>query len=83
VDSRRYALLELVEEAVAEGTVARDALDCGLALEQALSEGRDNPVPMNIDGATANIYASLGCPPELVRGLFVLSRSAGILAHAW
>lgn len=38
---------------------------------------------MNIDGATAVIYAELGFAPELGRGLFVLSRSVGILAHAW
>ena len=38
---------------------------------------------MNIDGATAVIYAELGCPPALARGFFGLSRSVGILAHAW
>jgi citrate synthase len=38
---------------------------------------------MNIDGATAIIYAELGFPAPLARGLFVLSRSIGILAHAW
>ena len=38
---------------------------------------------MNIDGATAVIYAELGFPPPLCRGLFVLSRSVGALAHAW
>jgi citrate synthase len=38
---------------------------------------------MNIDGATAIIYAELGFPAPLARGLFVLSRSVGILAHAW
>lgn len=38
---------------------------------------------MNIDGATATIYCELGFPAELGRGLFVLSRSVGILAHAW
>ncbi|MGO1052000.1 citrate/2-methylcitrate synthase [Crossiella sp. CA198] len=38
---------------------------------------------MNIDGATAIIYAELGFPAELARGLFLLSRSVGILAHAW
>jgi len=38
---------------------------------------------MNIDGATAVIDCELGFPPELGRGLFVLSRSVGILAHAW
>lgn len=38
---------------------------------------------MNIDGATAVIYAELGFPAPLARGLFCLSRSAGSLAHAW
>ena len=40
-------------------------------------------IPLNIDGATAVIYGELGFPPPLTRGLFVLSRSVGILAHAW
>ena len=40
-------------------------------------------IPMNIDGATAVIYAELGFPAPLARGLFCLSRSVGILAHAW
>lgn len=38
---------------------------------------------MNIDGATAVSYAELGFAPPLARGLFVLSRTVGILAHAW
>ncbi len=38
---------------------------------------------MNIDGATAIIYGELGFEPSLARGLFILSRSVGILAHAW
>ena len=38
---------------------------------------------VNIDGATAVIYAELGFPAPLARGLFCLSRSVGILAHAW
>ena len=37
---------------------------------------------MNIDGATGVVYAELGFPPPLCRGLFVLSRSVGALAHA-
>ena len=31
----------------------------------------------------AVIYAELGCPPPLARGFFGLSRSVGLLAHAW
>ena len=45
--------------------------------------GKVKRIPMNIDGATAVIYAELGFPAPLARGLFCLSRSVGILAHAW
>ena len=38
---------------------------------------------MNIDGITAVIFCELGFEPELGRGIFALSRSVGILAHAW
>jgi citrate synthase len=38
---------------------------------------------MNIDGVTAVIYCELGFEPELGRGIFILSRAVGILAHAW
>ncbi|MCM3806787.1 citryl-CoA lyase [Streptomyces sp. DR7-3] len=82
-DPRRDPLLALVRQAIQEGEVQGDALAAGLALEEALASDRPKPVPMNIDGATAIIYAELGFPAELGRGLFVLSRSVGILAHAW
>jgi citrate synthase len=38
---------------------------------------------MNIDGATTVTYAELGVAAPLARGLFCLSRSVGVLAHAW
>jgi citrate synthase len=78
VDPRRDPLLILVEGAVRDGVVAGDYLRAALAVEAALA-----PVPMNIDGATAVIYAELGFAPPLARGLFVLSRAVGVLAHAW
>jgi citrate synthase len=83
VDPRRDPLLSLVDQAVRDGIVAGDHLRAGRAVESALSRGRSRPVPMNIDGSTAIIYAELGFPAPLARGLFVLSRSIGILAHAW
>ena len=82
-DPRRDPLLAMVEEAVEDGTVDAGPLESALALERALAQRRGRPVPMNIDGATATVYASLGLDAELARGLFVLSRSVGILAHAW
>jgi len=78
VDPRRDPLLALAGDAVRAGVVPGDHLRAALAVEDIL-----RPVPMNIDGATAVIYAELGFAPPLARGLFVLSRSVGILAHAW
>jgi citrate synthase len=85
VDPRRDPLLKLVEQAVNDGVVKGEYLAAALAVEAALRQRRAGarPVPMNIDGATAVIYAELGFPAPLARGLFVLSRSVGILAHAW
>jgi citrate synthase len=87
VDPRRHPLLSLVDAAVNDGIVTGRHLRAARAVETALNDGRHGrgakPVPMNIDGATAVIYAELGFPPPLARGLFVLSRSIGILAHAW
>ncbi|WP_371808448.1 hypothetical protein [Ruegeria sp. HKCCC2117] len=52
-------------------------------IEGHLSGIKGRAIPMNIDGATAAIYAELGYNVPLVRGLFCLSRSVGILAYAW
>ena len=55
----------------------------GHAVEDALKAITGRHIPMNIDGITAVIFCELGFEPELGRGLFILSRSVGILAHAW
>ncbi|MFI7546793.1 citryl-CoA lyase [Actinoplanes sp. NPDC049599] len=83
VDPRRDPLLGLVEQAVADGVVDGAYLRAAQAVERVLAAGRARPVPINIDGCTAVVYGELGYPPPLARGLFVLSRSVGILAHAW
>ena len=81
-DPRRDPLIAALGVAVDEGVVDGEYLPLALALEGVLAEG-SKPIPMNVDGATATIYAELGFPPELARGLFVLSRSVGLLAHAY
>ncbi|GGB45747.1 citryl-CoA lyase [Roseibium aquae] len=83
VDPRAPRLLALVGEAAGQGAVSGRFAEIGRAIESRLAEERGKPVPMNIDGATAVIYAELGCPAPLARGFFGLSRSVGILAHAW
>jgi len=82
-DPRRDALLDAVAEQRDRGVVGGDYLRIAIEIESALATRSGRPVPMNIDGATAVIYAELGFAAELARGLFILSRSVGILAHAW
>lgn len=83
VDPRAPRLLTLVREAAAEGIVAGRFADIAEAVEAAVAVRKGRRIPLNIDGATAVVYGELGFPPPLTRGLFVLSRSVGILAHAW
>jgi len=83
LDPRAPRLLALVREAAREGTVGGRFADIAEAVEAAVARAKGKRIPLNIDGATAVIYGELGFPPPLTRGLFVLSRSVGILAHAW
>ncbi|WP_238139525.1 citryl-CoA lyase [Roseateles aquatilis] len=84
VDPRAPRLLALVDEAAREGGVSGRFAAIARAVEDELATRKSGRrIPMNIDGATAVIYAELGFPAPLARGLFCLSRSVGILAHAW
>lgn len=83
IDPRAPRLLELVDRAAADGVVEGKFAAIARAVEDALGAGRERKIPMNIDGATAVVYAELGFAPALCRGLFILSRSVGILAHAY
>jgi citrate synthase len=83
VDPRTPRLFALLDAAGAAGVVSGRYTRIGRAVEAALGTGRARPVPMNIDGVTAVIYCELGFEPELGRGIFILSRALGILAHAW
>ena len=81
VDPRAPRLMEIVREAAGLGAVGGRYADIGEAVQANLSQKR--PIAMNIDGATAVIFCELGFPGPLSRGLFCLSRSVGILSHAW
>jgi len=83
IDPRAPRLLALVDAAVADGTVNGRYASIARAIEQELRARKGKTIPMNIDGATAVIYAELGFAPALARGIFCLSRAVGILAHAW
>jgi len=83
IDPRAVRLAQLVSDAVARDTVEGTYAAIGRNIEALLNKDPKRPVHTNIDGATAIIFSELGFAPQLGRGLFVLSRSVGILAHAW
>lgn len=83
VDPRAPRLLELVDRAARAGAVSGRFAAIARGVEDEILARKGRRIPMNIDGATAVIYAELGFPAPLARGLFCLSRSVGVLAHAW
>lgn len=82
VDPRAAPLLGLIDRAAEQGAVSGRYARTARMVEAHLSSGRARPIPLNIDGATAAVYGELGFTPQMARGLFCLSRSVGILAHA-
>src|SRR5690349_4337384 len=83
LDPRAPRLLALVDAAAKSRVVSGRFSAIGRAVEVYLAKSAGHAIPMNIDGATGVVYAELGFPPPLCRGLFVLSRSVGALAHAY
>jgi len=83
IDPRVEPLLALVAQAVADGIVSGRFARIGREVEAAIKRRTGKPIPMNIDGVTAVIFSELGFATAMGRGLFILSRSVGILAHAW
>ena len=82
-DPRAPKLLKLVDGAARAGHVSGNFAIISRTVENLLAKRKGRKIPMNIDGATGVVFAELGFAPTLCRGLFVLSRSVGALAHAW
>ena len=83
VDPRAPRLMSIVEDAKKNGVVKGNFMKIALQIERVLEKIKCKSVPMNIDGATAVIYAELGFASELARGLFCLARSVGAMAHGY
>jgi len=83
VDPRVEPLLGRVDIQVTKGVIQGRYAAAARSVCAALAAMKGKQVPMNVDGVTAVIFAELGFAPPLARGLFCISRSVGILAHAW
>ena len=82
VDPRCEPLIKLVNAAAEQGVVPGVYARIGREVEAAILRRSGKPIPMNIDGVFAVVLCELDFEPELGRGLFILARSVGILAHA-
>ncbi len=83
IDPRCAPLFALIDQAREAGVVTGRYAVIGREVEAGIKRRSGKPIPMNIDGITAVIFCELGFAPPLGRGLFILSRSVGILSHAW
>lgn len=82
IDPRAPKLLALAEKAAKDNIISGQFIDIARQVESQIKAIKGKLIPMNIDGATAAIYAELGFNGSEARGLFCLSRSVGILSHA-
>jgi citrate synthase len=83
-DPRAAPLMQLLRQtALDDAQVDGYFADIAEAVQSEIGKRKGRPIAMNIDGATAAIYAALEVPPTLARGLFCLSRSVGLTAHAF
>ena len=64
---------------------SHDLAGVHVALLQAVADEvaarRDAALPINVTGAIAAVACDLGYPPGLLRGLGILSRVPGLIAH--
>lgn len=65
-----------------EHGVAGEAVDLTRCIEDALYEKTGKELKTNMDGAAAAIVLDLGFSPTFARGVFLIARSAGLVAHA-
>jgi citrate synthase len=79
VDPRTGKLFEI---AATHGYSGRHIEICK-ALETALAQKTGKQLPINVDGAIAAVISDMGFDWRLGKGFFIISRTPGLLAHAY
>lgn len=57
--------------------------ELALEIERQLAAVREKPVCLNVDGAIAAILSDMGFDWKLGKGIFIIARTAGFVAHAY
>jgi len=76
-DPRTVRLLELAQELGFYGKYVQMAM----TIEKEIPKVVGRELPLNVDGAIGAVLCELDVPPELANAFFILSRTAGIIAH--
>jgi citrate synthase len=77
VDPRAERILELADERGVSGP----HVELARALRPAVHEAWGKPLPMNVSMSIAAVMLDLGFPASAVKGVPILARTAGLLAH--
>lgn len=76
-DPRTPPLLEVARETKLDGPYVRLLL----RLSEVIDEGAGRHITINATGALAALLLEIGIPREVVRGIAVVSRCAGLVGH--
>lgn len=82
-DPRVARLFHLARECADKGVITGNFIEIARLLQDAISRRLGKVLTINVDGATAAVQCELGIPAEVAKGLFSLSRGAGVMAHAY
>ena len=79
VDPRTVRLLALAKETGFSGR----HIELGRAVEAELEKQLGRKLPMNVDGAVGAVISDMGFDWRLGKGFFIISRTAGLVAHVY
>jgi citrate synthase len=78
-DPRANVLLQFADEQGVSG----DAVACLRALGRIAPEVMNRPLPINVSGAIPALMLDAGWPAEAMKGVPLLARAAGLVAHLY
>jgi len=79
VDPRTAKLFEIADRHGYQGK----HIELCKAIEKTLAEKLGKKLPINVDGAIAAVISDMGFDWRLGKGFFIISRTPGLLAHAY